>query len=580
MKLFHSGLKNKFNHIKLFLIVAALLSLGVTSFQPGHSPQSQNMTYMKNSPNVVIILADDLGYSDIGCYGGEINTPNLDKLASCGIRFTSFYNAARCCPSRASLLTGLYPYQAGVGHMTDMDYGFPGYRGDLNTNTPTIAEVLKSAGYLTYMTGKWHVTKNARPASPNKNRPVQRGFDHFYGTLPGYASYWDPYGLMEDSLFIRANGDYYYTEAITAHACQYIRDAASAGKPFFLYVAYTAPHYPLQARQKFIDKYEGVFDKGWDQLRQKRYNRLKSMGMINPKWPLSARDTMSMPWGKVENKKWQAERMQVFAAMVEEMDQGIGEILRTLDKTHQRNNTLIFFLSDNGGSAEGHLYGKIERLGIPWKSWLIPDTTRDGRKVRAGDFPGIPLGADTTFGSYGLKWANLSNAPFRLFKSWVHEGGISTPFIVSWSDRIKDVNTISHQIGHIIDLMPTILDACHVKFPDTFKGKNTIPPEGISLLPALEGKQLPRRTLHWEHEGNKAIREGKWKLVMEYPGEWNRKAKYMGIWELYDMEKDRTEIHNLADKYPKKVNEMSKKWEKWAKRCNVQPWEEIVKKQK
>jgi arylsulfatase len=529
----------------------------------------------KSKPNVVLIMADDLGYSDIACYGGEIQTPNLDSLARDGIRFSQFYNAARCCPSRAALLSGHYPHKVGMGHMT-IDYGYPGYRGDISINTPTIAEFLKKSGYNTYMTGKWHVTKNAKPNDPHQNRPIQRGFDHFYGTLPGYGSYWNPSGLMKDSSFIRAPSDYYYTDAISKYACKYIEDADSDKEPFFLYVAYTAPHYPLHAPPQTIDKYEGIYDIGWDRLRKKRYERMVQMGLINPGWELSSRDTMSLPWKKVKNKAWQADRMQAYAAMIDEMDRGIGKILKTLNKSGERDNTLVIFLSDNGASAEGHLYGKIERLGIPWESWLIPDTNRNGKKVHAGDFPGIPPGADTTFGSYGLKWANLSNTPFRLFKSWVHEGGISTPFIVSWPSNIEETNTISHQVGHIIDLMPTILDACKVEYPSDFKGREITPIPGKSLLPALKGEKLKERTLYWEHEGNKAIRKGKWKLVMQNPGEWDRKDKNIGEWKLYNMKEDRTETKNLSDSYPKIVDELIDEWNKWAERSNVVSWDKIA----
>lgn len=533
-------------------------------------------------PNIILIMADDLGYSDLRCFGGEIDTPNLDRLARQGLRFTQFYNATRSCPTRASLLTGLYPHQAGIGHMTE-DRGFPSYSGELHASTPTIAEVLKEAGYLTMMTGKWHVTMNIWPEDPDENRPLNRGFDRYFGTLPGHGSFYDPVGLMKGNQFVEPEGDFYYTDAISEYSVKFIREAVEKDEPFFLYVAHLAPHYPLHAREEVIEKYLDTYAEGWDELRKTRYGRLIDKGLIEPSWKLSGRDSMSYsdggqmvyPWEQDTLKSWQAHRMAVFAAMVDHMDQGTGMIIDELEASGKLENTVIIFLSDNGASSEGHLYRTVERLGTPWKSRFHPDTTRDGRKVKPGVWPGVPLGGPETYGSYGANWANASNTPFRLHKSWVHEGGISTPFIVHWPAGIRVENEIRNQAGHVIDIFPTILELTGANFPDRFNGSKTIPLEGISLVPHFNSNNTEERVLFWEHQGNKAIRKGKWKLVMEYDGEWNRTGPSVGRWELYNMETDRTETQNLADKHPDIVKELEREWNLWSEYAGVVPWDQI-----
>jgi arylsulfatase A-like enzyme len=528
----------------------------------------------KQPPNIILIVADDLGFSDLGCYGGEIQTPNLDRLAKNGLRFTQFYNASRSCPTRASLLTGLYPHQAGIGHMTE-DKGYPAYSGELTDKSPTIAEVLRKSGYLTFMTGKWHVTLNVKPSDPNCNRPLKRGFNHYFGTLPGSGSYWDPAGLMEDDEFIKADGDFYYTEKISEYACNCIKDASATESPFFLYVAYSAPHYPLHARDEVIRKYEDVYATGWDSIRSRRYRQLLKYGLIDPVWSLSERDQMSHPWDEDTLKHWEAHRMSVFAAAVDHLDQGVGRIIRELESSREIENSVIIFFSDNGGTAEGHLYNTVERLGIPWVSSLIPDSTRDNRLVKSGDWPGEHIGGPETYGGYGPEWSNVSNTPFRLFKSWVHEGGISSPLIVHWPAGFKARNELRQQVAHVIDIMPTILDITGATYPEEFNGYKTIPLEGISLLPFLSRNKICERTLFWEHEGNKAIRKGDRKLVMENGGEWNRNSEYLNKWELYDMKNDRTETRNLARDEPGLVRELEMEWNNWAERCGVMPWEII-----
>ena len=345
-----------------------------------------------------------------------------------------------------------------------------------------------------------------------------------------------------------------------------------------MYVAYTAPHYPLHARQKVIDKYKGRFTEGWDKIRENRFQRLINMGMIDSLSQLPPRDEQSILWEDEPEKEWQQNRMETFAAMVDHVDQGVGDILNELKQVGQLDNTLIMFLSDNGGSAEGHRDGLIERWGKPWTSSLIPEYTRGGKKVRAGDFPDLELGSDSTYGSYGVKWANVSNAPFRLHKSWLHEGGIATPLIVFWPAGIKEKNTIRHELVHIIDIMPTCLKISGTTYPESYKGKEIIPAQGKNIFDVLENPTNEERTLFWEHEGNRAIRKGKWKLVSEYPGTWSTVRAYekKGEWELYNMEIDRTEMNDLSGQYPELVEVLSKEWQQWADRSMVISWDKLI----
>ncbi len=535
-----------------------VLSAGLILFLVG-------CTQKQVKPNIVIIMADDMGFSDLGCYGGEVLTPNLDRLAHNGLRFTHFYNAARCCPSRASLLTGLYPHQTGLGHMTSVDYGLPGYRADLNEQCVTIAEVLRMEGYHTYMSGKWHVTQSIFEDGDRNNWPLQRGFDRFYGTLIAAGSFWDPLTLMKDNESINPEGDYYYTEAISENAVGFIEES-EPGDPFFLYVAYTAPHWPIHARQEIIDTYSGWFSAGWEQLRRERYERMLDMGILDTDWQLSPGDSeKSGEWEDAPNKEWEERRMEVYVAMIDHVDRGVGEILDVLEKKGELENTLIFFLSDNGGEDLEHRNGEIGNSGRPWNIMVyVPLKTRDGREVIAGDIPGVMPGPDDTYQGYG-QWANLSNTPFRKYKTYVHEGGISTPFIVHWPEGLSARNEWREQPAHIIDLMPTCLDAAGAEYPTEFHGNIITPVEGKSLLPVFENSEPAHESLFWEHEGNRAVRKGYWKLVSEFPG----------TWELYNLESDRTELNNLAGQHPDKVMELEKLYNEWALRCNVVPWSEM-----
>jgi arylsulfatase A-like enzyme len=536
-------------------------------------------------PNILLILADDLGFSDIGCYGAEIQTPNIDALAKNGIRYTQFYNTSRCCPTRASLLTGLYPHQAGVGHMM-VDRGLAGYRSDLNHNCATIAEVLRNAGYRTYMCGKWHMTHFDGPKDNQANWPVQRGFEKFYGTLRGYGSFYDPSALCRQNTFITPLNDpeykpakFYYTEALRDNAIRSIQQHGqeSPDKPFFMYLAYTAAHWPMHALEKDIAKYKGKFDHGYDPVRQERFKKLKDSGLIDPRWELTP--TVG-DWNNVKRQSWEARGKEVFDAMVDNMDQGIGRIIAELKKDGRYDNTVIIYLHDNGGCAEDMGRRAPENAPTnpkPMKADELQDRTkppmqtRDGRRVRTG--PGVMPGPEDTYIAYGRNWANVSNTPFREYKHWVHEGGISTPLIVQWPAGIpaNRRGAIERQPGHVIDIMATCVDLAQASYPRELQAQSIKPMEGISLRPSFQGDLLKRKNpIFWEHESNRAVRDGKWKLV----------AKANESWELYDLEKDRTEMHNLAAANPEKVKEMSSQWDTWAARANVLPlggWREAGK---
>jgi len=552
------------------------LGLGAVALSiPGTSVPAKE----SKRPNIILILSDDMGFSDLGCYGSEIATPNLDHLAANGLRFTQFYNTARCCPTRASLLTGLYPHQAGVGHMME-DRGFPPYRGDLNNRCVTLAETLKPAGYRAYLTGKWHVTRFTDKDGPKHNWPLQRGFDRFYGTIAGAGNYYDPATLCRDNTYVTPESDpeyrpatYYYTHAISDNACQYIREhySRSPARPFFLYMAFTAAHWPMNALEGDIAKHKGKYDKGYEPCRAARFERLKKMGLIREDWQLSPQ---AGDWEKVECKNWEARCMEVYAAMIAAMDQGIGRVVAELKKHGAFDNTLILFLQDNGGCAEGRGRGAdVNRQWVdpfrnpgPMKPDELqrnsrpPMRTRDGRPVRGGPTT-MPGPADTYIG-YGRNWANVSNTPFREYKHWVHEGGISTPLICHWPAGIEARGALCHDPGHLIDIMATCVDVSGATYQTEREGQAIQPMAGVSLTPTFRGEPLRERAIFWEHEGNRAIRKGRWKLVSKHPGDW----------ELYDIDADRTEMHDLASQAPDKAQELKALWEGWAGRCGVLPW--------
>ena len=548
-------------------------------------------------PNILILLADDLGWSDLGCYGGEIRTPNLDSLAAGGLRFTQFYNCTRCCPSRASLLTGLYPHQAGIGLMTsdqaakypgagDKGEKFPGYRGALNASCVTIAQVLKPAGYRTAAVGKWHVG--------DRELPTRRGFDDFYGFVSGYAvDSWEPRmmtrlpeGKPQRSY---APGEFFTTDALTDHALDFLADMRKSGGPWLLYVAYQAAHFPVQSKREDMQGYPEIYAQGWDKIRAQRLARQKQTGLLPESTTLTPRSkiphvTASTREGSMtadgKNPAWDslppdrradlAQRMAVYAGMVTGMDRNIGRLLADLRASGQLDNTLIIFLSDNGACAEWEPFG-FEMLptanpqpgtGLNQGTQALPNKLYRGDDIARMGGPG-------SFPSYGSGWANACNTPWRLYKHYDHEGGISTPLIAHWPAAIgkdKENGNLRHHPAHLIDLMATCVDVTGAKYPAELDGSKILPMEGVSLRPILSASpSLPLsvspRLLCWEHEGNRAIREGKWKLV----------SLAAAPWELYDMDADRVELNNLAASQPERVKEMSAKWEAWAKRTNVLP---------
>lgn len=513
-------------------------------------------------PNIVLIMADDMGYSDIGCYGSEIQTPNIDRMAANGLRFTQFYNTGRCCPTRASLLTGLYPHQAGVGHMVN-DRNLPGYRGRLNENCVTLAEVLKPAGYRTGVSGKWHVTPfdyETEKASHPASWPLQRGFDFFRGSLAGGGNFFRPKGWMHGNDFVKTGEGFYYTDAVSENAAEFIR-TTDAAQPLFLYMAYTAPHWPLHAHEEDIARYEGKYDQGWDKLREQRLARMRELGLIKEEWKLSGRDKKVPAWEQAKNKKWEARRMAVYAAQIDRMDQGIGQVIKALEQSDRIDNTLILFLADNGGCAE--VIGGSKR-----HAHADTDTSRWGTR------PDVMPGGPDTYASYGVGWANASNTPFRLYKHYVHEGGISSPLVAHWPKGIDaaQYGKLNHSPAHLVDIMATCIDLAKASYPDERNGLAMPPAQGVSLRPAFKGGQLQRsQPLFFEHEGNRALRDGPWKIVAKGA---------RGAWELYNLDTDRTELNNLAAKQPERLQQMVARWDKKAESTHAKPAPWSAKKKK
>ena len=513
-------------------------------------------------PNVVLILCDDLGFSDLGCYGGEIRTPNLDRLAAEGMRFTQFYNCAVCVTTRAALTTGLHPRQ--------------GEGGLLRRNMVTLGEVLREAGYATALVGKWHL------GSTTPKRPIDRGFDEYYGLLSGCSNYFNP--AKQDPVFYNGGRfrpfahneqrisqfppGYYATDAFTDHAVDTIRRFVKEGKPFFLHLCYTAPHFPLQAPAEDIARYRGKYADGYLALRERRHERQIELGLLEPKWKLSPVDHKTgsfrydydvTPWEEVKDTAREQRRMEVYAAMVDRMDQGIGRLLGALEGAGVAENTVVFFLSDNGGCA----------------SWPRDETGFEEYNR------GVPVGDPRGYEFVGPGWGWAQNAPFRRHKVWTYEGGIATPFIVRWPGFVQP-GAITHQVGHVIDFMPTLIELADGTYPETSgrgvrlgqetghnqrgsghnqAGEAILPLEGKSLVPILQGaKRRPHETLCWALYGNRAIRQGDWKLV------WGASDKR---WELYDLAADRTETNDLAAKNPERVEAMAAEWQRWATKCEV-----------
>ncbi len=482
-------------------------------------------------PNIVVILVDDMGYSDLSCMGSEIPTPNIDGLAKNGVLFTHFYNAARCCPTRASLLTGLYQTRAGMGHMNTTKLDVPEYRGTLSRNAVTIAEVLKDNGYRTIMTGKWHV------GDEPDNWPIRRGFERFYGVPAGGGLYFYPTKFLDRPIYFNENevkpdSGWYSTDAFTEQAIRFVTEAAREEKPFFLYQAYIAPHFPLQAKEEDIAKFKGKYDAGYETVRQQRYQRQKELGVIS-------KDTHLPPpefpdWTEVEDKKTEARKMEVYAAQMANLDQNVGQLIQCLKDLGVYENTVIIFLSDNGACAE-----EVNRS------------------------PNVEIGGADSFVSYGKNWANVSNTPYHLFKSFTHEGGVLTPMIFSWPAGIQKPGLITAEPAHINDIMPVCLELADAKYPETYAGHKIYPVDGVSFLPLISGgKQKANRPFCFQHEGNEAIRKNNFKLVKRFKNDW----------ELYDMAKDPVEMTNLIKKDSLKSKQLLNDYKNWSREYGVLPW--------
>lgn len=529
------------------------LALAVTTFGMA-SAQKKAKTPVANKPNIVLIMVDDMGYSDLGAFGSEISTPNLDRLAKEGIRLREFYNNSICAPTRASLLTGQYQHKAGVGYF-DVNLGLPAYQGYLNQESLTLGEVFRSGGYSTLMSGKWHVGKDSL------SWPNQRGFDKFYGILGGASDYFDvkplpfgnspyPVALIKNNVrqFPKDNS-YYFTDEIGNNAVQFLDEQKSENKPFFLYVAFTAPHWPLQALPEDIAKYRGKYDLGWDSLRVERLKRQKELGILAPNQSIAQHDPEVPYWNKLtydEKQFWKA-KMEVYAAMVDRMDQNVGKVLAKLKELKKDDNTLIVFLSDNGAQGGFNSYSQLRR-------GIVRNTG--------------PVGTAGSFDYQEQNWAYLSNTPLRHYKNNFHEGGFGTSFIAWYPKSIKP-GSIAKGTGHLIDLAPTFYELAGVTYPSTYNGVKANPLVGKSLLPVLFGQanEVDRgEPIFWERAGNRAVRKGKWKIVSTYPS-------YK--WELYDLDKDRGEITNQAEIHPEIVNELSAEYVRWAEKTGVVDYDRI-----
>ncbi|EDL60794.1 arylsulfatase [Gimesia maris] len=502
----------------------------------------------KPRPNIILIMADDLGWSDIGCYGGEIGTPHIDSLARDGMRFTQFYNNAICGPTRASLLTGLFCQQTG-------------HRGD-RWNEPknfdvcmTIGEVLQQAGYHTMMVGKWQ----------GRDSALDRGFDRFYGPMcQAKISYYhevvqNPFYL--DRQRIELPEDYYLTDAFNAHADRFLKESLQNRQPFLLYVAHIAPHWPLHAHEGEIAPFRKRYEtQGWDQIRAKRFQSQRHTELIPEQWQLAPRAASIGNWDKERHKRWQAERMAVYAAQVKSIDRGLGQLLQTLKAANAEENTLVIFLSDNGAAPDGGLNPNKSGFGFS-KNTPNPGWRRDGVLIKPGSGPDHLPGPSDTFAAYGLAWATTSNTPFRGTKLEGYEGGIRTPLVVRWPSVIQQGGAITRQPGHVIDFMATFLDIAQAEYPSEFKGRHPLPVEGVSLLPVFRGKQrtAPAR-LCWDLPRHQAIREGNWKAI--------RLRQKPDRWQLYDLERDGTETTDVADQHPELVKGMAHRFDVWYDRVN------------
>jgi arylsulfatase A-like enzyme len=521
--------------------VHAVVLLAGSLAVAGAAAQASAAETPAKPPNVLLILADDLGFSDLGCYGGEIATPNLDKLARGGLRFTQFYNTTRCWPTRAALLTGYYAQQVRRDTLPGISSGSRGVRP---TWAPLLPDVLGPLGFRSYHSGKWHLD----------GLPLENGFDHSYWQQDEGRNF-SPQRHAEDGRPlppVKSSDGYYSTTAIAEHAIKYLKEHAEhhAGKPFFQYLAFTVPHFPLHAPAEDIARYQGKYRGGWDEVRQARWRRQKEMGLVSGDLPAMERDlgppypfpealkkvgpaevNRPLPWSELtaEQKEFQATKMAIHAAMVDRMDREIGRVLQQVKGMGAWDNTLVLFLSDNGASAE----------------MMVRDDGHD---------PKAESGSAATHLCLGPGWSSAANTPFRRHKTWVHEGGICTPLVVHWPRGITARGELRHNVGHVIDVVPTILELAGGKRPETWKGEPVPPPPGKSLVPVLaKDGTVTHNSLWWLHENNRAVRVGDWKIVAAGAG---------APWELFDLKTDRCEAHDLAARHPDKVRELEQAWQR------------------
>lgn len=495
-------------------------------------------------PNVVILLADDLGYSDIGSYGSEIQTPALDALAAGGLRFTQFYVTPRCSPTRAALLTGRDPHRVGFGHLPDLAGTSPAYAGVLPADVPTLAELLREAGYATFMSGKWHLSRQGRF---EETGPLARGFDRFFGRARGASDYWDGSRVLGDGAAAWTDDpSFHLTGAIGDTAARFVREHAGNGDaPFFLYVAFTAPHWPLHAHPEDMARYERVYERGWDIWRAYRMRGLERLGIADDTWTLSERDPRVPSWYEVADEEWQASRMRAYAAMVDRMDRAVEEVVAALRETGHLDDTLILFFSDNGASDEEltQRHARLRRLLGMWTA------------EHYGNRPGVAPGAADTYQSYGPGWSGVSNTPFLGNKADLYEGGIASPLVVHWPAGLeRGPGSLERSPTHVLDVLPTVLELAGAPAPPGLSGE--------SFAPLLRGEARERGPMFWEHEGNRAVRDGRWKLV----------APWREPWQLYDLRRDRTESSDVSWVYPREAERLAALWESWAEDAGVEPW--------
>ncbi|WP_442484868.1 arylsulfatase [Aeoliella sp. SH292] len=539
----------------MFKVAACLVGAAVASVQFCLPTLAQTQA-KASKPNFVVIMVDDMGYSDPGCYGGEIDTPNINRLAEEGVRFREFYNCSRCCQTRASMLTGAYPERVGM-----REFG-----RSMQSDVPTIGENLRQAGYRTAMSGKWHLTElPERPTGPRRIQwmnhelqldrpfgdigtyPTRRGFDDFYGIVWGVVDHFDPFSLTEgEEPVANVPDDYYASDAITDYAVKYIDGAVKDEKPFFLYVAYTAPHWPIQARPEDIAKYKGRYTKGWQALRDERFAKQQKLSLFDDDTPLGRLSGDAPDWQELSksDQEYEAMKMAVHAAMVDGVDQGIGRIMDELNKVGADENTIVLFLSDNGASPEIPEPPGYDRHG----------GTRDGRpslreaKLREGDNR-TKLGTDESYTGIGQTWATAVNTPLRLWKAESYDGGCRTPMIVRWSQGLKvEKGSITDQIGHVVDIAPTLYELAGVEsLAGTLR-------DGVSLAPVFVGDVIDsERPLFFQHGQGAGVRLGKWKASKRAGGEW----------ELFDMAVDPGETNNLAKQHPEQLTKLVDAWNTW-----------------